>query len=311
MQTETASTTAVLSLSQAWHLVVALRPRQWAKNLLVYLAFFFTVGNHATDGFVDELSLFGRATAALLIFSLVSGAGYLVNDLMDMEADRLHPTKQRRPIAAGRLSPSVATVSAAVITGAAIGLAFVLDTGFGVIAVVYVALTLAYNLWLKDMALLDMMAVAGGFVLRAAAGALVIDVPISPWLYVMTSLGALLISIGKRRTEKARLGEASAGHRRVLDEYSLPFLDQLIAVVAPATVVAYTIYTFSADNLPTDNSMMLTIPFVIYGVFRYLFVLHKGNLGGSPEEIFLTDRPMLVNIILWLACATAILLYAR
>lgn len=311
MQTKAVVAGTAAPVSQAWQLVLAMRPRQWAKNLLIYLAFFFTLGQHGGDGVVDDLSLFGKATLGLVLFSLLSGATYLLNDLMDIQGDRLHPTKRLRPLASGRLSPTVATASAAVFTGLAIGLGFVLDIGFGVVTVVYLALTAAYTFQLKNMVILDVMAVAGGFVLRAAAGALVIGAPISPWLYVMTSLGALLISFGKRRSELAHLGEAGAGHRRVLNDYSIAFLDQLIVVVAPATVLAYTLYTFTAENLPEDDSMMLTVPFVLYGVFRYLFLLHKSNMAGSPEEIFLTDYPMLANIMLWLATASAILLIAR
>ncbi|MCH8191373.1 MAG: decaprenyl-phosphate phosphoribosyltransferase [Chloroflexi bacterium] len=298
-------------LGQLRQLVAAMRPRQWAKNLLLYLAFFFTLGQHTSDGFVNELGLFGEATLGFLLFCLLSGATYIVNDVLDLEADRLHPTKQHRPLAAGRLSPTFALIGAAIMASVAVAFAFVLDAGFGVASVGYLAVILAYNLGLKNMVILDVMAVASGFVLRAAAGALVIGVPISPWLYVMTSLGALLISLGKRRHELATLGATGSSHRRVLEDYSTAFLDQLVAIVAPATLVAYTLYTFTAENLPADNTMMLTIPFVLYGIFRYLFLIHRRNLGGSPEEIFLTDRPMLINILLWLATASGILLYAR
>ncbi len=299
------------TLDQARQLVLAMRPRQWAKNLLVYLAFFFTLGDHAAGGAGGEARLFGEATAGFALFCLLSGATYLVNDLLDVEADRLHPGKRLRPLASGALSPSLAAGAAALLVAAGVALGFVVDPGFGVIALVYLSVTLAYTLQLKHMVILDVMAVAAGFVLRAAAGAQVVDVPISEWLYVMTGLGALLISLGKRRDELVRLGDDGAGHRRVLEHYTAPVLDQLIAVVAPSTLVAYTLYTFTAGNLPEDNSMMLTVPFVLYGIFRYLFVAHRKGLGGEPEEIFLTDRPLLICILLWMAAAIAILAVDR
>ncbi|MEE9284646.1 MAG: decaprenyl-phosphate phosphoribosyltransferase [Dehalococcoidia bacterium] len=296
---------------QLRQLLSAMRPRQWAKNLLIYLAFFFTLGQHETAGLAGELSLFGEVTLGFLLFSLLAGATYIINDLLDLEADRLHPQKKNRPLAAGRLNPTFAVAGSVVMAAVAVGLAFILDLGFGVMSVVYLGVILAYNLQLKNMVIVDVMTVAAGFVVRAAAGALIIGAPISPWLYVMTSLGALLISLGKRRNERAALGESGAQHRRVLEDYSVPFLDQLVAIVAPATLVSYTLYTFTAENLPDDNSMMLTIPFVLYGIFRYLFLVHHKNMGGSPEEIFLTDYPLLINILLWLATASGILLYAR
>ena len=288
-----------------------MRPRQWAKNLLVYLAFFFTLGDHDASGVSDELTLFGEVTLGFLLLCLISGAAYVINDLFDIEEDQLHPTKRHRPLASGRLARSPAVVGAAGMAMLGIALAYLLDLHFGIVASVYLAVTLFYNFYLKAIVILDAMAIAAGFLLRAAAGAVVIDLPVSPWLYVMTSLGALLISFGKRRSELDSLGEGGANHRRALDDYSTPLLDQLIAVVAPSTVVAYTIYTFTAENLPENDTMMLTIPFVLFGVFRYLFLVHNHSIAGAPEEIFLTDRPMLITIVLWLITASAILLAAR
>jgi 4-hydroxybenzoate polyprenyltransferase len=288
-----------------------MRPRQWTKNLLVYLAFFFTLGDHDASGVSDELTLFGEATLGFLLLCLISGAAYVVNDLFDIDEDQLHPTKKHRPLASGRLARSWAVLGAASMAVLGVGLSYVLDLHFGVVATVYLAVTLLYNCYLKQMVILDALAIAAGFLLRAAAGAVVIDVPVSPWLYVMTSLGALLISFGKRRSELDSLGEQSVNHRRALGDYSTALLDQLVAVVAPSTVVAYTIYTFTAENLPDNDTMMMTIPFVLYGVFRYLFLVHHHSIAGVPEEIFLTDRPMLATIVLWLVTASAILLAAR
>ena len=296
---------------QLWLLALAMRPRQWAKNLLIYLAFFFTLGEHDTQGVADEMALFGRVAIGFLLFSLLSGATYVVNDLADLQEDRVHPRKRLRPLASGRLSPAFALSSAIPMAMTGVGLAFLLDLHFGIAAAVYLGLTLAYSLYLKKIVIVDVLTLSGGFVLRAAAGALVIDVPISPWLYVMTSLGALFIALGKRRNELALLGDEGELHRQALKDYSIPLVDQLVAVVTPVMVVAYTLYTFTAENLPDNNAMMLTIPFVLYGVFRYLFLVHRRSLGGSPEEIFLTDYPLLITIVLWLITASAILLAYR
>ena len=296
---------------QLRHLVIATRPRQWAKNLLIYLAFSFTLGQHAADGFADEFSLFVKVTLAFLLFSLITGATYIFNDLVDAHEDRLHPKKQHRPLAAGHLNTSFAITGGVLMAISGVALSFALDIHFGIVSAVYLALMLAYNAALKDMVILDVLSISAGFVLRAVAGALAIDVPISPWLYVVTSLGALMIALGKRRNELSLLGEDGASHRAALRDYTIPLVDQLMSVVAPAAVVAYTLYTFTADNLPENNAMMLTIPFVLYGIFRYLFLVHKRNLGGAPEEIFLTDHPLLINIALWLATASAILLIER
>ena len=292
-------------------LVLATRPRQWGKNLLIYLAFFFTLGEHDVQGFSGELSLFGRVTLAFLLFTLLTAATYIINDLADVKEDRLHPKKQHRPLASGELSPAVAVTGALVLASIGVALSFVLDVDFGIVAVIYLGLMLAYTAALKDMVILDVLSISAGFVLRAAAGALVIDVPISPWLYVVASLGALLIALGKRRDELSVLGEDGATHRAALRDYTIPLVDQLMAVVAPAAVVAYILYTFTAENLPDNNAMMLTIPFVLYGIFRYLFLLHRRKMGGSPEEILLTDYPLLANIVLWLATASAILMVNR
>ncbi len=296
---------------QAGPLLRATRPRQWAKNLLIYLAFFFTLGQHDVEGFAGEAGLLGRVTLALLLFSLLTGATYIINDLFDVERDRLHPRKRLRPLASGSLSTPAAVAASAVLAAGGLAGSFVLDRDLGFVALAYLVLMLMYSATLKNMVILDVFSISGGFVLRAAAGALVIDVPISPWLYVMTSLGALLIALGKRRNELSTLGDAGIEHRQVLKEYTLPLVDQLVAVVAPAAAVAYTLYTFTADNLPDNSSMMLTVPFVIYGIFRYLYVVHRGNLGGAPEEIFLTDLPLMINNLLWLGMASGILLAYR
>ncbi len=295
---------------QVWQLGAAMRPKQLAKNLLIYLAFFFTLGDNGADGFQEQLELFGRATLGFALFSIVAGATYIFNDYRDLVSDRLHPSKRLRPLAAGELSARFGLPAALVLIAGGLSASFIVDTGFGVLVALYLGITTAYNLRLKDQVILDIFAIAAGFVIRSAAGAQIIDVPISPWLYVMTSLGALFIALSKRRAELATLGEAGTSHRPALEHYSVSLLDHFASVVAPATVLAYTLYTFTADNLPSDNSMMLTIPFVLYGVLRYLFLVHNRNLGGSPEEVFLRDRPLLLTFVLWLASASLILIVA-
>ena len=292
-------------------LLKATRPRQWAKNLLVFLAFFFAIGHHGQAGIQGEIAIFGRAALAFLVFCLLSGATYIINDLADAERDRQHPKKRLRPIASGRLSPTLARVAAPVLIGVSLAGAFTLERSFGVVAALYLALNIAYSAGVKHLVILDVFSISAGFVLRAVAGALVINVAVSPWLFVMTSLGALMIALGKRRIELIALGPGRGTTRGVLTQYSLPFVDQMITVVAPTAIVSYTLYTFTAPNLPENHAMMLTVPFVVYGLFRYLHLLHDGDLAGAPEELFLTDVPLMINNVLWLATASTVLLFFR
>ncbi len=293
-------------------LLISMRPRQWTKNLIVYMAFIFSVGDswHLREP-DDWLPLLGKASLALVLFCLASSADYLVNDVRDRETDRLHPRKRRRPIAAGVLSPTAALGWAAVLWLAALGGMFALDLRAGGVMAGYIALMLAYSFHLKHAVLLDIMTIAAGFVLRAMSGAFVIDVPISPWLYVVTALGALFLAINKRRAELLLLDEQANQHRATLGEYTPDLLNQLAGTVTASTLIAYGLYTFTADNLPENHSMMLTIPFVLYGIFRYLFLVHAKNQGGSPEEVLLKDWPLLLDILLWVVASLAVLAVFR
>lgn len=290
-------------------LIACARPRQWPKNILLYFPLVFSVNQRIDEFGRDQiLTDFWKLTLGFLIFCMLTSATYLINDTMDAEKDRHHPTKSSRPIASGRLSKPIAVLTAVILFTAGLALAFLLRQTFGVVASIYVVSTLSYSLYLKNVAILDAMIVASGFLLRAVAGAEIIDVTVSPWLYAGTSAGALLISFGKRRNELALVGSGGE-HRPTLAEYSHPqLMDQLIAVATSATLITYAMYTFLAPNLPANHAMMLTIPFVLYGLFRYLFLIYHRNMGGSPEEILLKDGPMLVNMALWLAAAAAILL---
>ncbi|MCA1645068.1 MAG: decaprenyl-phosphate phosphoribosyltransferase [Chloroflexi bacterium] len=282
-------------------LVVALRPRQWTKNALLFIALAFTLN-------LQERSLLLHSVAAFACFCALSSAGYLVNDVSDVEADRAHPTKRFRPIAAGLLPVPFALGLGLVLAVLGLAGAFFINPLLGVLALAYLLLTAVYSTTLKHVVLLDIFAIAGGFVLRAAAGAVAIDVPISPWLYIATLLGALLIALGKRRTELETLGvEAAVGHRRNMESYSLEFIDQLILVISSAALMTYALYTFSAENLPRNHSMMLTIPVVLYGLFRYLFLVRDGDIGASPEELLFRDRPLLVAVAVWAFLAVTIL----
>jgi 4-hydroxybenzoate polyprenyltransferase len=239
---------------------------------------------------------------------LISSSVYLLNDIADVEADRRHPVKRARPIAAGELAIPAAATAAVLLAAVSLLISFALGNSFGWIVAGYFGLNLLYSLWLKHAAIIDVLIIAAGFVLRVAAGVSLIQVSrFSPWLYVCTTLLALIIGFGKRRAELLLLAEGANSHRPVLDGYNVELLDQLIVVVSATTIMAYSLYTFSAENLPANHLMMLTIPFVLYGIFRYLRLIHVENVGGAPEELILTDRPLLINLLLWGLLALVIL----
>jgi len=280
--------------------LLSLRPKQWTKNLIVFAALIF-------DDHLFEPSRIALVVGAFICFCLASSTVYLVNDLLDRESDRLHPVKRNRPIASGRLNERLAIITAvALLLVSTLG-ALALRPGFAAIIVLYLALLVAYSFMLKHVVILDVFTIAGGFVLRAAGGAVVLDAPISPWLYVCTVLLALFLGFGKRRNELNVLEHAAGAHRRNLDEYTLPLLDQLILITSAATVMAYSLYTFLAPNLPENHSMMLTIPVVLYGLFRYLYLLYVRGEGGAPEQLLLTDRALLATVAVWAAMAVAVL----
>ena len=290
----------------------SLRPRQWTKNLIVFMAFVFSIDQEwqASDP-SSWLPLLGWTTLTFVLFCMISSADYLINDLADRESDRLHPTKRNRPIAAGLLSERAALIWAGALGALALGggfaLAVPLTWQVGAVLAAYAALMVSYTFVLKHIVLMDMMAIAGGFVLRAMAGAFAIDVPVSPWLYIVTALGALFLVIHKRRAELTLLEDGAANHRPILEEYSSSMLDQMASLVTASTLISYGLYTFTAENLPDNNAMMLTIPFVLYGLLRYLYLVHQRNEGGSPEEVLLRDWPLIIDIALWLVTAGTIL----
>ena len=270
-----------------------MRIRQWTKNAFVLAAVVF-------DRQLGNQPAVLKSLAGFILFCLLSSSVYLINDVLDAPADRQHPEKRNRPIASGKLPVSVAITAAIVMIVVTIPAAFLLTVNFGWVTLAYFLINLAYSNWLKHIPLVDVMIIAAGFVLRVAGGVMLVVVErFSPWLYVVTTLGALYIGFGKRRSELALLEKEANSHRRVFDGYTIPLLDQLILIVSSTTIIAYSLYTFSAPNLPTNHSMMLTIPFVLYGVFRHLYLIQVKQSGGAPEELLLTDRPLQAAIALW------------
>jgi len=282
----------------------AMRPKQWTKNVLLFAGLLFSLQ------FTHWESIW-RSIAGFVLFCLFSSSVYLINDVRDREKDRLNPRTMNRPIASGALKPSIAIATVAVILPITFILSYWLSPWFALVGAIYMAKDFAYSFGLKHVVILDVFLIAAGFTLRAVAGALAIGAPISQWLYVVTTLGALFLALNKRKHEVLLLGADGKSHRRVLDEYSPALIEEMLSVVTASTVMAYSLYTFTAENLPpalkNNHLMMLTIPFVVYGIFRYLYLVYQKNVGSSPEEVLLRDKPLLICIILWALTAGTIL----
>ncbi len=275
-------------------LIKTMRPRQWIKNGFIFFALIF-------DKQLFMPGPFLRTVAGFFLFCLISSAVYLFNDVADIEADRSHPEKKFRPIASGELPVGVALISALLLTIIALPLAYLFSPWFALILGVYFTNNVLYSRWLKHVPILDVLILSSGFVFRVAAGVTLIS-PVerfSPWLYMITVLFSLYIVLGKRRAELHLLAQGASAHRKVFDGYTLPLLDQYITIVSGMTIVAYSLYTFSAPNLPENHTMMLTIPFVVYGIFRYLQLIQIGHAAGSPVEVALKDRPLQITVLLW------------
>lgn len=280
--------------SAALNLFVSLRPGQWTKNLILFPALIF--GRRLAD-----VRAVGIACAAFLVFCALSGAVYLVNDVLDREQDRRHPFKARRPIASGELGPRAALLAALLLAGLALGVSFWIGPAFGGVAAAYLGLLVAYSAGLKHIVIVDVLTIAVGFVLRAVAGGAAIAVPISQWLLVCTILLALFLALSKRRHELVLLADQATGHRPILEEYNPYLLDQMIGVVTASTLIAYIFYAISPETAQRfgTTQLGLTIPFPLYGIFRYLYLVHQKEQGGSPAELLLNDRPLLVCVALW------------
>ncbi|MEQ1727002.1 MAG: decaprenyl-phosphate phosphoribosyltransferase [Vicinamibacterales bacterium] len=287
--------------SPALSLILSLRPGQWTKNLLVFAPLLFAIK-------LFDLQSVLRATGGFAVFCALSSVVYLINDVMDREGDRQHPRKRMRPIAAGDLSVSAALLTAALLAVTALAGAALMGWRFAAVAASYVALQTLYSVALKHIVIIDALTLSIGFVLRAIAGAVVIDVVISHWLFVCTILLALFIALAKRRHELVLLADGAASHRPILDEYSAYLLDQMIAVVTASTLVAYIFYTISPETEQKFGTswLGLTIPFPLYGIFRYLYLVHRREGGGSPSDLLLNDRPLLACVTLWVIAVVLI-----
>ena len=281
-------------------LIKTMRPRQWTKNVFIFAAIVFDKQLFIVDSFL-------RTIAGAALFCLISSCVYIFNDISDVESDRKHPEKKNRPIAAGKLSVNVAWMAGIALVIITLGLAFLLAKAFCAVLVVYFVLNMAYSKWLKHIPIVDVFVLAAGFVLRVHAGVTLIHVErFSPWLYVVMTLLSLFLGFGKRRAELSLLAQGAGSHRKVLEGYTLPLPDQFIMIVSGTTIIAYSLYTFSAPNVPKNDSMMLTIPFVVYAIFRYLYLIHVEQAGGSPEEILITDRPFQIAMGMWAVAVLAV-----
>ncbi len=317
------------------YLLLGMRPHQWVKNAFVFAGIVFAERHLFTEAWA-----LGRVMLAFLLFCLVSGAVYLMNDLADIEQDRLHPRKRNRPLPSGRLSPALARAGVLVFGLGSLALPWIIGlwladgalyTGamaalwtslanayalgwfaFGAILLVYFLLQIAYTFWLKHVVIIDLFCIAGGFVLRAIGGAAILQVTITPWWLMCVLLLALFLGLGKRRNELIVLESGAGNHRRILEEYSPQLLEHLITIVVACTIFAYSYATFSAPSVPKEGFpwLMITIPFVIYALFRYLYLVYQRGEGGTPEELLLKDRPLLIAILSWGALVMAILLLA-
>ena len=285
---------------------VALRPKQWTKNALLFAGLLFTLDEHHPTG--DYV----RAFFAFVLFCVLSGATYLINDIADINSDRQHPRKKHRPIASGRLPVGLARWAALVLLPAALLAGYMgMGGAFALLAALYVIITLAYSFYLKNIALLDVMALASGFVLRAGAGAAAIGVEPSVWLLLCTGLLALFLALNKRRAELVHVGAGGARGttRPVLADYSLPLLDQMITIAASSCVIAYALYTFSSKTGQSRHGLMATLPFVLYGLFRYLFLTQRKGKGEAPDAVLLEDIPLRINLALWTLLVVFVMLW--
>ncbi|WP_438350481.1 decaprenyl-phosphate phosphoribosyltransferase [Paenibacillus sp. FA6] len=280
-------------------LIIQLRPKQWTKNLLIFAALLFSFEKINITTFLDTLLGF-------FLFSFISGCVYILNDYVDREADRNHPTKKNRPMASGALNPYVALTFGGFLLFASLIISYFQNPLFTVLLIVYFALNVAYSFILKHVVIIDIMVIAAGFVLRAIAGGLVIHVPFTPWFLICTMLLSLFLAIGKRRHELFLLENDKGTHRKVLEKYSFPLLDQLNSIVTTATIISYSLFTFTSGR---TIHLMWTIPLVIYGIFRYLYLIHIENKGGSPDKVLFEDKPILVTVILYVVSVVFILAF--
>ncbi|MFN3533669.1 MAG: decaprenyl-phosphate phosphoribosyltransferase [Candidatus Brocadia sp.] len=288
------------------YVLLSMRPEQWIKNLFVFTALLFSKNLFNSSKCIEALIGF-------VIFCMITGGIYLVNDLVDLEKDKLHPVKSQRPLASGKLKTNTAVVIIFLICCVGLFLAFYMDFFFGIIVLAYFLLNIGYSLFLKSIVIIDVISIAAGFVLRVLGGAVIISVTASQWLILCTILLALFLGFSKRRHELVLLEDCASNHRKVLEHYSPYFLDQMIAVVSASTVICYALYTMSKDTVEKlgTSKLIYTIPFVLYGIFRYLYLVHQKEKGGSPAEVMFTDKPLIINVILWAISVIAFIYFVH
>ena len=276
------------------HILLSMRPEQWIKNFFVFTALLFS--KNLLNPSKDIEAIIG-----FIIFCMITGCAYMINDLVDLEKDKLHPVKSRRPLASGKLKKDTAVKIIVLICLASLFFAFYMNILFGIIVLAYFLLNIGYSIYLKNIVIIDVVSIAAGFVFRVLGGAVIISVVASQWLILCTILLSLFLGFSKRRHELILLEDNATSHRKVLEHYSPYFLDQMIAVVTASTLICYALYTMSRDTVEKlgTSKLIYTIPFVLYGIFRYLYLVHQKEEGGSPTEIMFTDKPMIINICLW------------
>jgi 4-hydroxybenzoate polyprenyltransferase len=283
-------------------IIKSLRIQQWIKNLFVFAPLIFSQN-------VFVLPLFIKTLLAFVLFCILTGAAYILNDIQDLEEDKLHPVKSKRPLASGRLQKNHALFACILLIILGLTGAYFLEFYFFIVLLVYLILQVAYSSWLKHVVIIDVFLIAAGYFLRVIAGGLAIEVHISPWLFICTILIALFLALSKRRHELVLLDKKAEIHRPILKEYTPQLLDQMIAVVTASTVISYCLYTVSSETITKfgTKNMLFTVPFVLYGIFRYLYLVHQKDEGGSPEALIIKDKPLLFDLFLWIATAMLIL----
>ena len=295
-------------------LVKSMRPRQWVKNLVIFLPLVFSLNEAwslSTGNELPTLTLLSKNIIALVSFIFACSAIYILNDLLDAESDRNHHSKKFRPIAAGEINTSIALFTAVLFTVVALLIASLVNTKLFYAVGAYMMLMVVYSLFLREIMILDIFAISSGFVIRVVAGALAINIPVSPWLYVCMGFGALFIALSKRHAELNVTETKNGYNRTTLQKYSLGLIETFITLALSTTLMSYILYTFTAPNLPDNNAMMLTIPFIVYGTFRYLYLVKERWLGEKPEDVLVTDRPLIICVILWLTVTVTVLYFFR
>ncbi|MEO0113543.1 MAG: decaprenyl-phosphate phosphoribosyltransferase [candidate division WOR-3 bacterium] len=289
-------------MKSVYYFIISLRPHQWFKNILIFAGLVFAQK-------LFDISLFLRTIFAFFLFSFASGSLYVLNDIKDYERDKLHPEKKERPIASGLIKKEVAFILALLLLIFSLIFSYLLSRSFFFVLIFYIILSIFYTLYLKDIVILDVIIVAIGFLLRAWAGTVLVNVSLSEWLFICTILLALFLALTKRKTEIEMLNEKAISHRKVLKDYSHNFIDQMISVATASSLIAYTLYTVAPETIHKFNTknLVLTVPFVIYGIFRYLYLVYHRQFFENPDKAFIKDIPLLINIILWFICVILII----